>query len=179
MLFISHRTLEKPIIHRYQEIEAFPQALNNSQMWNWSTRLFLTEARENLTAEASADLPSKWTKEELDALEKTLRDHERWLVEWVEKQKNVKSNEDPVIETTEMKARAKVLEQHLQRLWRRKVPKVKPKKTSTTESSTTTSSAFAETQTIPAENGNEHQRNPPVEGNDGQVPLAGRLVDDL
>jgi len=27
-----------PIVHRYQEIEAFPQALNISQMWNWSTR---------------------------------------------------------------------------------------------------------------------------------------------
>jgi len=128
------RTLEKPIIHRYQEIEAFPQALNNSQMWNWSTRLFLQEARTNLTNEAAADLPSKWTSLELDALEKTLREHEAWLSEWVEKQKSVRSYEDPVIETTEMKARAKVLESHLQRLWKRKVPKVvkKPKPTSTT-----------------------------------------------
>ena len=48
------RTLERPVIHRYQEIEAFPQALNNSQMWNWSTRLFLHDARQNLTAEAAA-----------------------------------------------------------------------------------------------------------------------------
>jgi len=103
-------------------------------MWNWSTRLFLQEARQNLTAEIAADLPSKWTKEELDGLEKTLRDHESWLSEWVEKQKSVKSYEDPVIETTEMKARAKVLENHLHRLWKRKVPKAvkKPKTTSTT-----------------------------------------------
>ena len=52
----------------------------------------------------------------------------------MEKQKSVRSYEDPVIETTEMKARAKVLESHLQRLWKRKVPKVvkKPKPTSTT-----------------------------------------------
>jgi len=131
---VELRTLEKPIIHRYQEIEAFPQALNNSQMWNWSTRLFLQEARTNLTNEAAADLPSKWTSLELDALEKTLREHEAWLSEWVEKQKTVRSYEDPVIETTEMKARAKVLESHLQRLWKRKVPKVvkKPKPTTTT-----------------------------------------------
>jgi len=128
------RTLEKPIIHRYQEIEAFPQALNNSQMWNWSTRLFLQEARTNLTLETAANLPSKWTSQELDALEKTLREHEAWLSEWVEKQKSVRSNEDPVIETTEMKARAKVLESHLQKLWKRRVPKVvkKPKPTTTT-----------------------------------------------
>jgi len=122
-------SLEKPIIHRYKEIEAFPQALNNSQMWNWSARLFLTEARQNLTAEQSANLPSKWTKEELDALEKTLKEHESWLHMWVEKQKSVKPNEDPVIETTEMKARAKMLETQLMKLWKRRVPKTK--KTST------------------------------------------------
>jgi hypothetical protein len=121
----AFRSLERPIIHRYQEIEAFPQVLNNSQMWNWSTRLFLTEARANLTAETEAGLPSKWTKEELDGLEKTLKEHETWLNTWVEKQKSVQSNEDPVIETTEMKARAKVLETHLQKLVRRKIPKAK------------------------------------------------------
>jgi hypoxia up-regulated 1 len=126
---ITLRALEKPIIHRYKEIEAFPQALNNSQMWNWSTRLFLTEARQNYTAEQESDLPSKWTNDELDALEKTLKEHESWLHRWVEKQKSVKPNEDPVIETAEMKARAKVLETQLMKLWKRKVPKVKKIKT--------------------------------------------------
>ena len=135
--------MEKPISHRYQEIEAFPQALNNSQMWNWSTRLFLQEARQNLTEETAASLPSKWSKEELDGLEKTLREHEAWLNEWVEKQKSVKSNQDPVIETTEMKARAKVLETHLHKLWKRKVPKSpkKPVISSTSTSTSTTASA--------------------------------------
>ena len=143
-----YRTLEKPIIHRYQEIEAFPQALNNSQMWNWHTRGFLGEARKNLTEEIKNDLPSKWTIEELDSLEKTLKDHEAWLSEWVEKQKAVKMNEDPVIETTEMKARAKVLETALMKLVKRKVPKaVKKKKetTTTSEEPTSTSSAAEET----------------------------------
>lgn len=146
MLIIFFRTLERPIVHRYQEIEGFPQALNNSQMWNWSTRLFLEEARQNLTAEVAADVPSKWTKEELDALEKTLKEHETWLNEWVEKQKSVKPNEDPVIETTEMKARAKVLESALARLVKRKVPKtVKKKTTTTTEAEPTSTSSAAET----------------------------------
>ena len=140
---VALEAMERPIIHRYQEIEAFPQALNNSQMWNWSTRLFLQEARQNLTAEEEAGKPSKWTKEELEGLEKTLREHEGWLNEWVEKQKKVKSHEDPVIETTEMKARAKVLEQHLQRLVRRKVPKVKKTATSTSASASASASAKA------------------------------------
>jgi len=127
--------LERPIVHRYQEIEAFPQALNISQMWNWSTRLFLTEAYRNLTAEAEAGLPSKWTKEELEGLEKTLKEHESWLHQWVEKQKSVKMNQDPVIQTTEMKARAKTLELHLQRLVKRKIPKSKKTTSSATPSS--------------------------------------------
>jgi len=125
---IALETLEKPIVHRYKEIEAFPEALNNSQKWNWHTRMFLTEARQNLTAEIEADLPSKWTSDELDALETTLKEHESWLNEWVEKQRSVKSYEDPVIETTEMKARAKVLETQLYKLVKRKIPKAKKPK---------------------------------------------------
>ena len=176
--------MEKPIIHRYKEIEAFPQALNNSQMWNWSTRLFLTEARQNFTAEQEADLPSKWTVDELDALEKTLKEHESWLHRWVEKQKSVKSNEDPVIETTEMKARAKVLETQLMKLWKRKVPKTKKVVT------TTNSAAPAETPVLEDEavNGNVP---PPVEGesiptpeakdgqDESQTPLKGPEHDEL
>lgn len=142
-------------------------------MWNWSTRLFLQEARQNLTTEVEAGLPSKWTKDELDGLEKTLKDHERWLAEWVEKQKNVKMNEDPVIETTEMKARAKVLEQHLQRLWKRKTPKMKPtpKSTSMTASATDTKS--------PPDDGREPPRESEATEDDGQQVPLGRIVDDL
>ena len=144
LTFLACRALEKPIIHRYQEIEAFPQALNNSQMWNWSTRLFLQDARQNITAEAASGQPSKWTSEELDGLEKTLKEHEAWLNEWVEKQKKVRPSEDPVIETAEMRARAKVLEQHLQKLVRRRVPKAKKKKTTTTSSTTSASATGGE-----------------------------------
>ncbi|KAG9310975.1 Hsp70 protein-domain-containing protein [Chiua virens] len=137
--------LEKPIIHRYKEIEEFPQALNNSQKWNWSTRLFLTDARANLTAEAAADLPSKWTSEELDVLEVELKEHEVWLNDGVEKQKRTPINENPAIQTREMKERVKSLEKHLQRLVQRKVPKVK--KISTSSSSTSTSASDEPKQT--------------------------------
>jgi len=150
---IALETLEKPIIHRYKEIEAFPQALNNSQKWNWSTRLFLHEARQNLTAEIAGDLPSKYTGDELDALEGTLKEHEAWLEEFVEKQKRVQSWEDPVIETAEMKARAKVLEGQLQRLWKRKVPKVVRKKKA------------------PAQEQEGAAQQPPSDEESGQVPL--------
>ncbi|KDQ55911.1 hypothetical protein JAAARDRAFT_36678 [Jaapia argillacea MUCL 33604] len=131
-------SLERPIVHRYKEIEEFPRALNNSQMWNWSTRLFLTEAKTNLEAEEASGAPSKYTHEDLAALEKTLVEHEIWLNENVEKQKGVKMNEDPVVESEEMRRRAKKLEEHLQRLVKRKVP-LRRKTTTTTTTSTGTS----------------------------------------
>jgi hypoxia up-regulated 1 len=132
-------------VHRYKEIEAFPQALNNSQKWNWSTRLFLAEARENVTADAIAGVPSKWTSEELDALEKVLQEHEVWLNNGVERQKKTKMNEDPAIETKELRERAKTLEQHLQRLVRRKTPKVKKAPVKSGDSSGTSSAEPTET----------------------------------
>jgi hypoxia up-regulated 1 len=132
-------------VHRYKEIEAFPQALNNSQKWNWSTRLFLAEARENVTADAIAGVPSKWTSEELDALEKALQEHEVWLNNGVERQKKTKMNEDPAIETKELRERAKTLEQHLQRLVRRKTPKVKKVPVKSGDSSGTSSAEPTET----------------------------------
>ncbi|PIL26008.1 transporter [Ganoderma sinense ZZ0214-1] len=138
--YIDHRTalesLERPIVHRYKEIEEFPQALNNSQMWNWSSRMFLTEAKQNMTKELEAGTPTKYTKDELDEFEKSLKEHETWLNEWVEKQKSVKMNEDPVILSSEMRARAKVLENQLQKLYRKRPPKA-PKKSSSSSSSTT------------------------------------------
>ncbi|TDL26892.1 actin-like ATPase domain-containing protein [Rickenella mellea] len=141
--------LERPVQHRYREIDAFPETLNNSQKWNFATRMFLVEAKANLTAEEEADLPSKWTRAEIENLEKTLKEHEGWLNEWVEKQKSVKPNEDPVILTTEMKARAKTLETQLYKLVKRKAPKPK-KKTSTSQSSSTstTSSPDIESSTL-------------------------------
>ena len=137
-----HRKLEQPVVHRYTEVKEFPVALNNSQKWNWSTRLFLTEAKlslENAAAGGEGEA-SKYTKEELDALEKTLKEHETWLNDVVEQQKRVQMYDDPAVESAELYSRAKVLEKHLQRLVKKKAPK---KKTSTSTSSASTSSSTA------------------------------------
>jgi len=91
-------------------------------MWNWSSRLFITEAKQNLTTEAEGGPPARYTQSEIDLLEKALKEHEAWLAEWVAKQRQVPMNQDPVILTSEMKARAKTLEKHLQKLWKKKVP---------------------------------------------------------
>lgn len=148
-------------------------------MWNWSTRLFLTEARQNLTAELEADLPSKWTKEDLDSLEKALREHETWLSTWVEKQKSVQPNEDPVIETAEMKARAKVLETALMKLYKRKVPKARKSKVTSSAAPEPTTQVEENVE----ENGNEplmkDAETPPLGQEDAQEPLSVPKHDEL
>jgi len=132
--FIEQRSsleaIERPIVYRIQELEEFPQALNNSQKWNWHTRMFLGEARDNLTAEERTGTTGRYTKAELDELEKALREHEKWLNEWVEKQKGNPLNHDPVIQTAEMRKRAKELETHLQGLVQKKPPRARPKTSS-------------------------------------------------
>ncbi|KAH8112056.1 actin-like ATPase domain-containing protein [Phellopilus nigrolimitatus] len=152
--------LERPIQLRYKEIEAFPSTLNSSQRINWSTRVFITEARKNLTAElVPGNLPAKYTEDEVDALEKTLREHEAWLNEWVERQKSVQLNEDPVILTTEMKARAKTLENALLKLLRRKAPP-KAKKSASSASAATSSTSSSSVPSERASAAGEEARSP-------------------
>lgn len=141
------RKLENPVTHRYTEVQEFPIALNNSQKWNWSTRLFLTDAHAKLDEELASGEVGKYTKEELAALEKTLKEHEVWLNDVVEKQKLVTTCDDPAVESKELYARSKVLETHLQKLVRKKAPKKKSTSTSSakTASETKTESATQET----------------------------------
>jgi len=147
-------------VHRYTEIQEFPQALNNSQKWNWHTRMFLAEATANLTAEETSGSPLKYTREELQGLEMTLIEHEIWLDKWVEKQKGVPLYEDPVVQTKEMRERAKTLEMHLQKLALKKPPKVKKtsSSTSTTSTSTSTSTAGGARSSSGSEAGDSTQR---------------------
>lgn len=144
-----YRALEYPIMHRYKEIEEFPSVLNNSQMWNFHTRMFLTEEKAILSELEANGTTGRYTREELDDLERTLKDHERWLDQNVEKQRKVQMWEDPAIETKEMKEKAKVLELALQKLVRK--PKPKAKKASSSSSSGSSSSSPSQSASAKAE----------------------------
>ena len=96
--------------------------------------------------EAESGEPGKYTEEELAALEKTLKEHETWLNDVVEKQKKVAMYDDPAVESAELYSRAKVLENHLHRLVKKKAPK---KKTKAAESSTTASRSAVSTAVAP------------------------------
>ena len=129
--------------------------MNTSQMWNWSTRLFLSEARENLTASLQPNgPPSRYTPEELESLEKKLKEHESWLNEMVEKQKLVKMNEDPILESSTLKEKVKKLETQLQRLVKKKAPK--PKKVTSSASSTSTTTTATTEQAQETESASGH-----------------------
>lgn len=106
--------------------------------------MFITEARMNLTKAEESGEPSRFTVEELTALEKTLKEHEIWLNEVVEKQKSVKMNEDPAVESADLYSHAKVLEAHLQKLVKKRVPKKKAKPSSSSTSSTASPTESAE-----------------------------------
>lgn len=153
--YTRFRALEKPIIHRYKEIEEFPRALNDSQRLNWSSRLFLTDAKNNLSEAEAGGPPSKYTREELDSLEKTLKDHEKWLNEMVEKQKSVKMNEDPVLESSDLREKVKPLETQLQKLVKKKMPR--PKKTATKATSSSSSTSSAEETTTGGDRGRHEE----------------------
>jgi hypoxia up-regulated 1 len=144
---VDRRALEKPIQFRYKENEDAPRELDALQQALTAGDYFLKSARENRTLEAAAELPHKYTIEELDAVEKRLNETVEWLKAGMDAQKKLKKNDDPVLISAEMKARGVTLQNQVMKLLKRKNPKA-VKKTTTpttaTEVKMTESSATAE-----------------------------------
>ena len=134
----DRRALEKPIQFRYKENEDAPRELDSLQQALTAGDFFLKSARENRTLEAAADLPHKYTLEELDAVEKRLNETIEWLKTGMEAQKKLKKNEDPVLISAEMKARGVTLQNQVMKLLKRKNPKPVKKTTSSSTTATET-----------------------------------------
>jgi hypoxia up-regulated 1 len=129
--WVGFRVLEKPIQFRYKENEDAPRELDALQQALTAGDFFLKSARENRTLEAAADLPHKYTLEELDAVEKRLNETVEWLKAGMEVQKKLKKNDDPVLISAEMKARGVTLQNQVMKLLKRKNPKPLKKTTLT------------------------------------------------
>jgi hypoxia up-regulated 1 len=138
---MAYRSLEKPIQTRYLERQGYPQALSDLQQAHWVTRIFLESAAQNATLEVKEGRPSKWTEEEIQDIERKLKDSEVWLNEGVEKQKKLKrcGDGDPPILINELKARGQTLQRQVQKLTRRKVPPIRASTSTGTESTSATS----------------------------------------
>ena len=150
---VNRRALEKPIQFRYMENEDAPRELDALQQALTAGDFFLKSARENHTLEAAADLPHKYTLEELDVVEKRLNETIEWLKAGMETQKKLKKNDDPILISAEMKARGVTLQNQVMKLLKRKDPKPMKKTTTTlttaTEVETTESSTTAEEKRTP------------------------------
>lgn len=109
-------------------------------------RLFFVEAKKNLSEALAADLPSKYTDEELDPIGHMLKEYEEWLTPLVDKQ--TKANEiyssEPVILISDLETRGRALQAAVKRIERK--PEPKPRKSATTSSSSSTASASSATE---------------------------------
>lgn len=109
--------------------------------------MFITEAKLALEKEEQGGEPAKWSKEEIAGLEKTLIEHETWLNEMVEKQKAVPMYDDPAVESSELRTRVKALENNLQKLAKKRVPR---RKATTTSSASATETATSDSSSATA-----------------------------
>lgn len=111
-LFSSSRSFETPIIRRYTEFTGRPKALEDFQKAMFAGRLFFVEAKKNLSEAIAADLPSKYTDEDLDPIGYMLKEYEEWLTPLIEKQ--TKANEvfssEPVILISDLETRGRALQ---------------------------------------------------------------------
>lgn len=82
-------------------------------------RLFFVEAKKNLSEAIAADLPSKYTDEDLDPIGYMLKEYEEWLTPLIEKQ--TKANEvfssEPVILISDLETRGRALQAAVSRLF--------------------------------------------------------------
>ncbi|KAI5474325.1 protein of heat shock protein Hsp70 family [Pseudohyphozyma bogoriensis] len=113
---ITVRTAEAT--QRPQVIEAFKTVL-------YASDLFLTSAKSNHTIATSANEPSKFTTEELDAFEKSISAAKGWFEETVKKQEGLKGTDDPVLKAKDVEGRAKELKKEMDRLEKKKAPRKK------------------------------------------------------
>jgi len=108
--------------------------------------------------EETESLPHKYTLEELEDIKERLEENAKWLLEGIEEQKKLKTNDDPVLISAEMKARGVTLQNRVMGLLRRKTPKPPKteKKEKAKETETSTAAEQAET-TAPSEEHRGHE----------------------
>lgn len=133
--------IERPIQNRNMEYSAAPQAVQDLQQAIYAGRVFLASARENMTLEAATGIPSKYTIEELEKIEKQVNEIASWLEEGIKKQNLLPKNEDPVLLEKDLRTRGVAMQKDVLKLLRRKAPKVKPSSSSSEGSSSTRSTS--------------------------------------
>jgi len=129
--------LEKPIIRRFTEYKGRPKAIEDFQKAIIAGRAWFMEATQNMTEALTAGNLTRWSKEELEAVETMLKDYEMWAKEKMAAQKEVgeQMHIDPVLLNADLESRGKALQSMVLGLQKKPMPKAPKVKASSTSAS--------------------------------------------
>ncbi|KAL9931290.1 hypothetical protein V8E36_009800 [Tilletia maclaganii] len=136
---VSLETLVKPVEKRVTQATARKGTFAKFERVHKEANEFLLEARANLTLALAKNGSSKYSASELDTLERTLANDDKWFREGVEAQKKRGPDEDAAINVEEVEKRAKKVGDTIAKLKRRKIPKTRPKVSSSATNSSSSS----------------------------------------
>lgn len=162
------RALENPIQGRHKEYKAIPDAIKDLRKAIDASRLFyhnalnevegLVNKKRDENAEESADSEepsplSRFTAEEVEEIDKAIKEVEDWLTEKIDSVGGAPKNVDVPFHAADVDQKGITLQRKVLRLSNRPKPQPKPKKkaktTSTSsESATSTSTGAEETETV-------------------------------
>ncbi|BGP27455.1 lumenal Hsp70 protein [Rhodotorula toruloides] len=119
--------LVKHILSRSTEASERPAAVSSLRDQLSKSSSFLSTARADSAALAKSDpsAPQRFTGDELDSLDKLVRETQAWLDDAVKRQEKVKAYEDPAFKVVEVEKRAKEVERETAKLEKKKMPRRK------------------------------------------------------
>lgn len=114
---------------------------------------FFKASMEELEADLKTGDVARYTKDELDGFQNSVKSTSQWLEDGLKKQASLAENVDPVLKRLDLEAKAKTLTAEIEKLSKKRRPRVSTSNTSapesttqTTSSSSTSSSDSSETQ---------------------------------
>ncbi|GAA6008530.1 hypothetical protein JCM11491_004510, partial [Sporobolomyces phaffii] len=120
--------LVKHVLARSSEASARPALVSQLRQVLESTTAFHASAIANDTAAAAADVPARFTPDELASVTKLVADATAWLDDAVKKQDRLKGHEDPVLKVVDLEKKIKDLEAEVRKLAKKKAPRAKKAK---------------------------------------------------
>ncbi|BGP03268.1 Heat shock protein 70-like protein LHS1 [Rhodotorula toruloides] len=119
--------LVKHILSRSTEAVARPAAVSQLRDQLTKTSSFLSTARADAAALTKSDptAPQRFTADELDSLDKLVKESQVWLDDALKRQEKVKAHEDPAFKVAEVEKKMKEVERETSRLGKKKQPRRK------------------------------------------------------
>ncbi|KAK0522505.1 lumenal Hsp70 protein [Tilletia horrida] len=174
----SLETLVKPVEKRLAQASARKGAFAKFEKVQKEADAFLLDARANLTIALAKNEGSKYSAAELDSLERTLTKDTKWFKDGVEAQKKRGPDEDAAINVEEVEKRAKKINDTITKLKRRKIPKTRPK-TSSTPSSSGSAKASGTSSSSSQDKKAEEKKQKKEEGGKADDQSGGGVHDEL